>query len=115
MVEGHSNGGNRNARSARSLAAGDKSRGGGGGLGAGGVGLAAAADNGNVSAREVNLSSLEGVPAEREQGVAGDVVGDLNFLGDSITTSNGGEARSERSIVDTLATTAVAGLEGVAG
>lgn len=115
MVEGHSDGGNGCARGAGCLAAGYKSRGGGGGFGGGGLGLAAAADNGDVGTREVDLSSLERVPAEGEQGMTGDVVGDLDLLGDSVAASNGGEARSESSVVDALATAAVVGLKGVAG
>lgn len=115
VVEGHSDGGDGGARGTGGLGGGDKSRGGGSGLGRGRLGLAAAAaDNGNVSAREVNLRGLERVPAEREQGVAGDVVGDLDLLGDRVTASNGGEARAERSVVDALAATAAVGLEFVA-
>lgn len=71
--------------------------------------------DGNISACEVDLARLEGVPAQGQQGMRRVVVGNLDLLRDSITTSNGRVARVQRRVVDTLALRLVTGAETVAG
>lgn len=61
------------------------------------------------------MRRLPGVPLEREQGVLGDVVGDLDLLGNGVTTCDSGLAGSKGRTVDTLASSARVRLEGIAG
>lgn len=49
------------------------------------------------------MPGLEGVPSERNERVVGEIVGNFDFLRDSVTTRYRGVARVESSIVDTLA------------
>lgn len=58
------------------------------------------------------MSGLERVPAKGEEGVRGGEVGDLDFLGHSVTAGDASVARAERRVVNTLALGAT---EGVAG
>jgi hypothetical protein len=61
------------------------------------------------------LSSLEGVPSERNERVVRDVVGNFDFLRNSVTAGYRGVARVERSIIDTLALGESRVIEAVAG
>lgn len=49
------------------------------------------------------MRRLPGIPLEREQSVLGDVVGDLDLLGHSVTACDGGLAGSKSGTVNTLA------------
>lgn len=66
--------------------------------------------DGNVGTVEVDLSSLERVPSERDEGVGGKVVGELDLLANGVTSSSGSFARTVGSIVDTLAFSTFKGL-----
>ena len=78
-------------------------------------GCCARAFDGDVGAAEVDLRRLPGVPLEGEQGVLGDVVGDLDLLGYGVAACDGGLARSKGSSIDTLASSTRVCLEGIAG
>lgn len=62
---------------------------------------------------EVDLPGLERVPSEGDEGMGGDVVGDLDLLADGEPTSSSSEARVKSSVVNPLAL--AAGLEALAG
>lgn len=66
----------------------------------------------NVGAGEVDLTSLERVPLPGEQSVVGDVVRNLDLLGDSVTAGDCCLAGAKLRIVDTLA---LGIIEAVAG
>ena len=61
------------------------------------------------------MRRLPGVPLEREQSVLGDVVGDLDLLGDCVPAGDSGLAGSQGRAIDTLASSARVRLEGIAG
>ena len=61
------------------------------------------------------MRRLPGVPLEREQSVLGDVVGDLDLLGDCVPACDSGLAGSQGRAIDTLASSARVRLEGIAG
>lgn len=57
----------------------------------------------NIRTRQIDLSGLERVPPEREKSMVRDKVGDLDFLADGITPSNGSVTRVQRSIINAMA------------
>lgn len=61
----------------------------------------------DVSAAEVDLRGLEGVPLEAEEGMLGLVAGELDLLGHCVTAGDGGVARAVRGVVDGDAAAAV--------
>lgn len=61
------------------------------------------------------MRRLPGVPLEGQQSVLGDVVGDLDLLGNGVTACDSGLAGSQGRAVDALASSARVCLEGIAG
>lgn len=76
---------------------------------------AAALADGNICAGQVDLTGLERVPLEAQEGVTDVDVGKLDLLGDGETSSNRGVARPAGSIVNALAGATVTGIESIAG
>ena len=79
------------------------------------MGASFSSSDSDIGAIDVDLRSLEAVPAEGKQCVLGHIVGDLDLLGDGVAACDGGLAGAKGSSVDALAGSTRVCLEGIAG